>query len=120
MTEQEPKVYVVQEQMRFDRDSRQMVPRFPSISRATMYGELVYLLSPTAAPFSSESIVKELHFKLKGFTENDHLLLVGNPCLIGWVVSIAAQYNEGRVSLLQWSGKDQNYIPVFADLSPPK
>ena len=65
MTEQEPKVYVVQEQMRFDRDSRQMVPRFPSISRATMYGELVYLLSPTAAPFSSESIVKELHFKLK-------------------------------------------------------
>jgi hypothetical protein len=59
-------------------------------------------------------VIAELREKLKDYRDGDHLLLVGNPVLIGLSVALAADFNEGRVSLLQWSGKDQRYIAVVA------
>ena len=107
------KVYVVQNQHRWDRDKQRFEPKF-DLTPAEEFGELVYLLSPTAAPFRPEPIIQELREKLKDYQEGDHLLLVGNPVLIGFAVTVAADVNGGRVSLLQWSGKDQRYIAVEA------
>lgn len=107
------KVYVVQNQHRWDRDKQRFEPKF-DLTPAEEFGELVYLLSPTAAPFRPEPIIQELREKLKDYREGDHLLLVGNPVLIGFAVTVAAAANGGRVSLLQWSGKDQRYIAVEA------
>lgn len=108
------KVYVVQNQHRWDRDKQRFEPKF-DLTPAEEFGELVYLLSPTAAPFRPEPIIQELREKLKDYREGDHLLLVGNPVLIGFAVAVAADANGGRVSLLQWSGKDQRYIAVEAN-----
>lgn len=105
------RVYVVQNQHRWSRQEQGFEPKF-DLSPAEQFGELVYLLSPTAAPFRPEPVIQELKEKLRDFTSDDHLLLVGNPCLIGFAVAIAAQYNSGSVSLLQWSGKDGRYIQV--------
>ncbi len=105
------KVYVVQNQHRWDGAHQRFVPKFDSTS-AERFGELVYLLSPTAAPFRSEPIIAELQEKLRDYRPGDHLLLVGNPVLIGFAVAIAADANDGHVDLLQWSGKDQRYIEV--------
>lgn len=107
------KVYVVQNQHRWDRDKQRFEPKF-DLTPAEEFGGLVYLLSPTAAPFRPEPIIQELREKLKDYREGDHLLLVGNPVLIGFAVTVAADTNGGRVSLLQWSGKDQRYIAVEA------
>lgn len=111
-----PRVFVVQKQMRFDREKGELVPKF-ELGPAEEFGELVYLLSPTAGPFNPESILRDLHRILVDYDHTkDHLLLIGNPCLIGWAVSVAAQYGDGYVATLQWSGKDKKYMSVTADL----
>lgn len=109
-------VYVVQKQMRWDADRGELVPRF-DLEPARVYGDIEYLLSPNAAPFNPGPIIDELRERLQDFSDDDHLLLIGNPCLIGFAVAIAADYN-GRVSLLQWSGKEQRYISITADVLP--
>ena len=109
------RVFIVQRQHKYDPATSDLVPKY-DLSSAVQYGELVYLLSPTAGPFNTDSIVTELQRKLSDYTDKDYLLLIGNPCLIGWTVAIAAQKTGGLVILLQWSGKDQRYIPIEAQL----
>lgn len=109
------KVFVVQHQHMWDKESNRLVPKF-DLSPAYEFGELEFLLSPSASPFSPEPIIEELHEKLSIYSDDDYILLIGNPCLIGFVVTIAADYNEGRVKLLQWSGKHRSYIEIQAEL----
>jgi hypothetical protein len=108
-------VYAIQNQQRWDEKSQSLVPKF-NIDAAYEYGEVKFLLSPSASPFKSESIIQQLRTELASFTDDDHLLLVGNPCFIGWATAIAAEFSGGEVNLLQWSGKDQKYIPVRSKL----
>lgn len=109
-------VYVIQNQMRFDHTKQELVPRF-DLTSASEYGEIEFLLSPSAGPFSPESILSELREKLADFTDDDHLLLIGNPVLIGLASAIASDM-AGIVNFLQWSGKDQKYIIIRADVFP--
>lgn len=109
-----PRVFIVQRPMRKD-DKGQLWDRF-DLQPATTYGELVELLTPTANPFNPPHIIDELHEKLETFSDEDYLVLIGNPVLIGWCVAIAAYYNDGRVTCLQWSGSNHRYIPVPADI----
>lgn len=109
-----PRVFVVQQTMRLDRNTNQLVPKF-DLSAAEKFGEIVYLLSPSASPFNPDTILPELHEKLKDITPEDHLLLLGNPALIGMVCSIAADYTQGELRMLQWSGRRGDYIPVHAE-----
>lgn len=97
-------------------DGAALVPR--DVSSAAQFGRLVHLLSPTASPFQPAQPIKELREKLLHFSDNDYLLLMGSPVFIGLAVGIAADYNDGRVKLLQWSGKGQNpgYTVIEADL----
>ncbi len=115
MNNNRPVVYVVQKQMRFDNTKGELVPRF-DLKPAEEYGRFVYLLSPTASPFKAASVLADMKKHLKDFTNQDHLLLIGNPCLIGFAVAVAAFYNNGRVNMLQWSGKDGKYLPVSGDI----
>ena len=109
------RVYVIQRQQRIDRRDGSLVDRYDSISSASEFGELVYLLSPTASPFNPEQVITELKNKLVVFNgDTDYLLLIGNPCLIGWAVAIASQYSGGKVSLLQWSGRENKYLKIVA------
>ncbi len=109
-------VYVIQKQMKLDQESGDLVPRFPSIDRAEKFGKMEFLLSPSASPFSAASVLGDLHTRLRGFSDNDHLLLIGNPALIGMATSVAAFYNEGRVRLLQWSGRHSAYTEIVAKI----
>lgn len=108
------RVYVVQNQHRWDHASQSFKPKF-DFSSAEQYGELVSLLSPTAAPFRPEGFLPELHEKLAQMQPEDYLLLIGNPVLIGLTVAVAADFLDGRVQMLQWSGKDGRYLPIVAD-----
>jgi len=109
-------VYVVQKQMKVDPRSGDMVPRF-DLTQAEQYGRIEYLLSPRAKPFSAGGIITELYEKLDTFSDDDHLLLVGNQCLVGFAMSVAADLNDGRVNILQWSGRDQAYVEIQADIN---
>lgn len=109
-------VYAVQMQMRFDQDSKQLVPRFSSIDKAEKWGKLEYLLSPSAHPFNPDLVLGDLHEKLSNFNNNDYLLLIGNPALIGMATTIAAHYNAGQVKFLQWSGRHSAYTEIAVRL----
>ncbi len=105
-------VFAVQQQMRFDPEKRELVLRFPSIVKAEQWGPIVYILSPSAHPFNPELVLGDIHEKLSNFGDEDHLLLIGNPGLIGMSTAIAAHYNNGCVKFLQWSGRHNEYTEI--------
>lgn len=111
------RVFVVQIAQKLSQDRSRFEPKF-DVRRAELYGRIVELLSPTARPFSSEHCVGVLREKLADFSDDDYLLLIGNPALIGFATAIASAANNGRVKLLQWSGAHKKYLPIEADLSP--
>ena len=110
-------VFAVQKQMKWDTDTDEYVPKF-NLDVCKEYGKCVFLLSPTAGPFNSEGIITDIKKNLAAFTPDDFLLLVGNPCIIGWVVAIAAsKLQPGQaLKLLQWSGKDKRYLCIESKL----
>ena len=109
-------VYAVQQQMRYDSEAGKLVPRFESIFKAEAWGDIVYLLSSSAHPFDSERVIGDLHQKLQDFSDEDHLLLIGNPGLIGMATAVAAHYSNGSVRFLQWSGRHSEYTEVVTKI----
>lgn len=107
----EPRVFVVQRQYRMDEERGSLVPKH-DLTPAEPFGRLVFLLSPTANPFTPAAILPDLHAKLEDFCDEDYLLLVGNPVLLALSVAVAADYNNGAVKLLQWNGHRRKYVPV--------
>lgn len=110
-----PRVFVVQRTMRRDRQTGALVP-VHDVGEAGAYGDLVDLLGPSAKPFTPEPVVAELWSKLCDYGEDDWLLCIGNPVLIGWAVALAAQAGGGQVNMLQWS--NGGYEPIRALLWP--
>lgn len=112
-------VYVVQDQRRFDHKTNALVPKYPDLAeKASEHGDVCFLLSPSAGPWNVESIVRDLRRGLETFSDADSLLLIGNPVIIMLAGIVASQVNGGRVASLQWSGKDQRYIRVDAQVFP--
>lgn len=110
------KVFVVQEQLRFDLASGKNVPRFPTIENAQALGQLVFMLEPNAHPFNQSAVVGTFHKFLNEYSDDDYLILVGNPILLGMATAIAASYNSGRVNFLQWSPKGERYVLVHSEM----
>lgn len=109
-------VYVVQNQQKRHESTGLMGPKF-DLSSARDYGELVYLLDSHDLPFRPVPVVDKLRAGLASFTEKDYLLLIGNPCLIGWSVAIASQATGGVVRVLQWHKRSSSYILIESNLS---
>lgn len=115
-------VYVVQDHRRYDKDTGQYVS-VHDLSPAEEFGELRYLLSPTAAPWKPESILDDLWDGLSDFGDEDYLLMVGNPVLCGLATAVACDINDGRIRFLQWNGREHKYTPVEAqvfDVAPAR
>lgn len=98
------KVYVVQE-----------MPQH-NISSALKFGEIDVLLPQnTQVAFSMAPVIRRLRRKLRNYTDNDWLLLTGDPAAIGLTCAIAAGFNGGRFKCLKWDRRDHMYIPVTCD-----
>lgn len=111
-------VYVVQKHLKLDEETGDLVPRF-DLSAAEEYGQLRFLLSPNARPTNPQPLALDLHSKLCDYTEDDYLLLVGNPILIGMTAAVAAYYTDGRVNFLQWHGRERRYVAVAVNIDEP-
>ena len=111
------KVYVIQNQQVRDRASRQMKAKF-DLAPAEDYGKLVYLLDASDLPFNSGPVIEKLRAGLAEYSSIDYLLLIGNPCLIGWATTIAVEASGGLVRMLQWHTQSQSYISVDAQVLP--
>lgn len=108
------KVYVIQNTHRLNRDTSTLEPKY-DFESAKRFGAIEFLLTPSAKPHDP-SVVQELIDKLSLYTEQDHILLVGNPTLIGFACAIASDVSDGRLNVLQWDGKAREYVSISADL----
>ena len=97
-------VYVVQE-----------IPKFNILS-AGKYGELELLLPEGQITLSSGPTIKRLRHKLRNFTDDDYLLLIGDPLAIGLAVAIASNVNRGKVKLLKWDRQETQYYPLSVNI----
>jgi len=109
------KVFIPQIPLFRDRETGIKCPKF-DVSPALNYGTLVELLESDVTPFQTEFVIDVLNEKLYNFSDDDYLLLTGNPGLIGITAAIAASYNEGRLKMLQWDARRGGYEVITAQL----
>jgi len=98
------KVFIVQEV-----PGRNLLP-------AMDYGELHFLLPPGNIAYSSAPTVRRLKQGLHDFSDDDYLLMMGDPAAIAIAGAIAAQTNMGRMNLLKWDRQEHRYYEVQFDI----
>ena len=104
-----PKVYVVQEPMRRDRNTGAM-ERLIDISPAQRYGDIEILLPSYGLPLQPDTWVPALRGALSEFSDDDFLLPAGDLTAIVAAAAIASDLNGGRVNLLKWDRASRTYI----------
>ena len=88
-----------------------------NILSAEKYGELELLLpNNSQIVLSSGPTVRRLSQKLKNFSDDDYLLLMGDPSAIGIACAIASSNNRGRFKCLKWDKREFRYYPVQINL----
>ena len=88
-----------------------------NIVGASSYGQLKFLLPEFSQMiFSPGPLIYKLRQGLKNFTEDDHLLLTGDPALIGVACSIVSDIKNGKYNLLKWDKQERKYYPIAINL----
>ena len=105
-TEGKPTVFLVQENP------------YISVLSAADYGEIVVLFeSGQQIMFSPQPAIRKLKRKLKDFSDDDYLLMMGDPAAMGIACCGAAEMNRGKFNILKWDKKAQRYYPVSVNLN---
>ena len=111
----ERKVYVIQEIP----GSKAGTPKI-NIMGAAAYSttnDFIFLLPEFSQMiFSPGPLVFKLRQGLKNFNEKDHLLLTGDPAIIGVACSIVSDITNGKYNLLKWDKQERQYYPISINL----
>ena len=108
----ERKVYVIQEIA----GTKAGKPKI-NIIGAQKYGKFKFLLPEFSQMiFSPGPLIYKLRQGLKDFKEEDHLLLTGDPALIGVACSIVSDITNGKYNLLKWDKQEKKYYPIAINL----
>ena len=100
-----PTVYVVSETLQHN------------IAGALDFGNIEPILPPNAqVSFSVDPTIRRAKRKLEKFTDEDYILLIGDPCAIGICCSVAAAVNGGKFKVLKWDKRERRYMPLQVDL----
>ena len=88
-----------------------------NVRSAEKFGDLKIMLPDrTQMILSSGPLTFELQKHLKDFNDNDYLLLIGDPAIIGLCCAIAADFNNGKFKVLKWDRNDKRYYDLEIDL----
>ena len=88
-----------------------------NIIGARQYGEFKFLLPEFSQMiFSPGPLIYKLRQGLKDFKKEDHLLLTGDPALIGVACSIVSDITNGKYNLLKWDKQEKKYYPIAINL----
>ena len=105
-------VYVIQE-IPGTKEGR---PRI-NIMGATDYGSIKFLLPELSQIiFSPGPLIFKLRKALKNYTNEDYLLLTGDPAIIGVACSIVSDITNGKYKLLKWDKQEKKYYPITINL----
>ena len=107
-----PTVYVIQEIAGTQAGNPKI-----NIIGAQKYGDFKFLLPEfSQIIFSPGPLIYKLRKGLKNFNENDHLLLTGDPAIIGVACSIVSDITNGKYKLLKWDKQERKYYPIAINL----
>ena len=107
-----PTVYVVQEIPGTQAGNPKI-----NIMGAAQYGSFKFLLPELSQIiFSPGPLIFKSRQKLKDFTSKDHLLLTGDPAIIGVACSIVSDLTNGNYKLLKWDRQERKYYPIEINL----
>ena len=103
--ENEPIVYVVQ-------DTKL------NLSKAYRWSNKLVAILPATynVVISAQPCLRLLRQKLKDFSDNDLLLLLGDTIAIGMALHVAAEMNNGYVRCLKWDRGLNDYFELPVDL----
>ncbi len=88
-----------------------------NVTPALQFGEIITILPPNSQVlFSVVPTVSRIKRKLDKFTDEDYLVLIGDPAVIGIVCSVAAAKNNGRFKVLKWDRREKLYVPIQIDI----
>ena len=88
-----------------------------NIIGAQKYGDFKFLLPEFSQMiFTPGPLIYKLRQGLKDFKEGDHLLLTGDPALIGVACSIVSDITNGKYNLLKWDKQERKYYPISINL----
>jgi hypothetical protein len=88
-----------------------------NIISAKDFGEFKFILpEKTNLMWNPQETISIIKKELRYFNDNDHLLLIGDPAVIGICTAVAADYNYGRVKFLKWDNREFKYYPVEVEL----
>ena len=107
-----PIVYVIQEIA----GTKEGKPKI-NILGAAEYGTFNFLLPELSQMiFSPGPLIFKLRKGLKDYTTKDHLLLTGDPAIIGVACSIVSNMTNGKFNLLKWDKQERKYYPIQINL----
>ncbi len=107
-----PIVYVIQEIA----GTKEGKPKI-NILGAAEYGTFKFLLPELSQMiFSPGPLIFKLRKGLKDYTPQDHLLLTGDPAIIGGACSIVSDITHGKFNLLKWDKQERKYYPIQINL----
>ena len=88
-----------------------------NIMGASRYGDFRFVLPEFSQMiFSPGPLIYKLRKGLKDFKEGDHLLLTGDPAIIGVACSIVSDITNGKYNLLKWDKQERRYYPIEINL----
>ena len=83
------------------------------ILSATEYGELDLILSETEyIMYTPVSTISRIKHTLRNFSEEDYLLLIGDPVAIGVAVHFALLLNGNKAKILKWDNREFKYYSM--------
>jgi len=107
-----PIVYVIQE-IAGTKEGRPKI----NILGAAEYGTFKFLLPELSQMiFSPGPLIFKLRKGLKDYTNEDFLLLTGDPAIIGVACSLVSDITSGKFNLLKWDKQERKYYPIHINL----
>jgi hypothetical protein len=107
-----PIVYVIQEIA----GTREGKPKI-NIMGAAEYGTFKFLLPELSQIiFSPGPLIFKLRKELANYQTTDHLLLTGDPAIIGVACSIVSDITNGKYNLLKWDKQEKKYYSIAINL----
>ena len=65
---------------------------------------------------SSGPITFKLQQEMKDFSDDDYLLLMGDPAIIAVAGAVVSDVNGGRFKVLKWDRDEKRYYDIEIDL----
>lgn len=88
------------------------------ITDATVFGDLEILLpAQEQTSYSTQPTVRRMSRKLANFSDEDYLLLAGDPAAIAIAAALASRFNNGKFKMLKWDRQETKYFPLTVNLN---